>query len=536
MPQPARDLLDDLTDLLPGGEVSVINPLVYANAGALGHAAYRRFLFWVNNARDVAQPPVRLGRYGAQTYIDGSAPFHVLAGETLVEDYIFPGTADHDHMMRRREDAVDVGAPCVLACHPGYGIWSHWLIDTLPKILLAEQAFPGRFVFVVPGITTDPSSGRFLVRSILESLAAYGIEAHRLLRLRDGVFYRFGALFDVVDMAGDGIHPGVLRCLRTLKTPPPFRGRHRVTASIRGPGDLRAIVNLPELAPVLRAHGAAALDPGATPFLDKVRAFRDSDVIIGDLGSNLATIVYASPGAGIVTMAPSNWHDNYFAHIFQRLGVCHADVRGLPLPKPGDAPGHSAHIVDPLHLDAGIAAAARAVAAPPGLGPVEVDGRAVARRAGPVLLRIDFGAGGNATGYQRGAFAAPEGRHAWSIGAACELVVPGFAKGGFANGGFANGGGDLWLEIRGIGFIAPPHLVSRRLGVAVNGVGVAEFDIDAATHVHAFLPADALGRADDLVIRFSHPICPSPKSMGLSDDARPLGFMFEFVALRRLAA
>jgi hypothetical protein len=535
MPRPARSLLHDITELLPGGEVSVVNPLIYANAGALGHAAYRRFLLWVNNARDVAQPPVVLGRYDTQTYIDGDGPFHVLAGENLVEEHIYGASrspeACRDHMMRKRADAVDVAAPCVLACHPGYGIWSHWLIDTLPKILLAEQAFPGRFVFVVPAVTTDPSSKRFLVRSILESLAAYGIEPHRLLRLRENVFYRFSALFDVVDMAGDGIHPGVLHCLRNLKTPPPFRGRHRVTASIRGPGDLRAIVNLPDLAPVLRAHGAAQLDPGATPFLDKVRAFRDSDVIIGDLGSNLATIIYASPGAGIVTMAPSNWHDNYFAHLFQRLGVCHADVRGTPLPKPNDMRGHWAHFIDPLHLDAGISAASRAAAAPPGPGPVTVDGRMVARAVGPALLRIDFGAGGNARSFQRGAFAPPEGAHAWSIGATCELVVPGFMKPGSSS----HDGDGLWLEIRGIGFIAPPHLVSRMLGVAINGVKVAEFDIDEATHVHAFLPRDALGKAADLTIQFRHPICPSPKSMGLSDDARPLGFMFEFVALRRLA-
>jgi hypothetical protein len=525
--RPAHALLRDLVELLPGGEVSLINPLVYTNVGVLGDAAYRRFLFWVNAARDVMQPPVRLGRYGTETYIDGSGPFHVLADEYLVAEHLVPGfpeiEASKQYMLGQRTRAVDVAVPCVLACHPGTQVWAHWLIDTLPKILVAEAAFPERFAFVVPAAITDPASSRFLVRSILDSLAAYGIAPHRLLRLREGVVYRFAALHDVVDINGDGMHPGVLRALRDLKTPPPFRGRYRVTAAMRGGGEIRPVVNLPELAPVLRAHGAAEQDPGATPFLDKVRAFRDSDVIVGDLGSNLAVAIYASPGAGIVTIAPSNWRDNYFAQMFQRLGLCHADVRGTTLPKPGDAPGHSAHVLDPLHLDAGITAATRAVATPPGAGPVMVDGRALARAPGAVLLKIAFGRNGNARTFQRGNFSPPEANHAWSTGPACALVLPATA---------IPDAGDIWLEIKGIGFIAPPHMLSRLLGVVVNGRALAEFDIDELTHVHVFVPRDVHIRNAELVIEFHHPICPSPKSMGVSDDTRPLGFMFEFVALR----
>jgi hypothetical protein len=518
----ARDVLHDLTELLPACEVSLINPLIYTNAGALGHAAYRRFLFWVNAARDVVQPPVRIGRYGPHTYIDGSGPFHVLTNETLVTEHLVPGytalAANHRHMMDRRTRAVDVARPCVLACHPGTQVWSHWLIDTLPKILVAENAYPGRFAFAVPADITDPASPRFLVRSILESLAAYGIAPDRLLRLREGVIYRFDALFDLIDINGDGMHPGVLGALRRLKTPPPFRGRYRVTASMRGRRDIRPVINLPDLAPVLRAHGAAELDPGSTPFLDKVRAFRDSDVIVGDLGSNLATAIYARDGAAIVTVAPSNWRDNYFAQMFQRLGLRHADVRGAPLPQPGDAPGHSPHVVDPLHLDAGLSAAAM----PPAPGPHIVDGRPIARAVGAPIFRIDFGASGNARSYQRGHFSAPEATHTWSIGPECAVVVPGFRA-----------DGDLWLEIKGIGFIAAPHLVSRLLRVTVNGVKLAEFDIDELTHLHVFVPHAVLARGGDLTIVFHHPICPSPKSMGVSEDGRNLGFMFKFLAIRQ---
>ena len=526
--QPARDLLRAVDELLPGGEVALINHLVYANAGALGDAAYRRFLFWINTARDVPQPPVRLGRYPPGACIDGNGPFHVLTEGVFVAESVFSGAqglaANRQHMLRRRAEALEIGEPCLFAIHAGSRIWSHWLIDTMPKILLPEQACPGRFRFVVPASSTDPAAPDIFPRSVLESLAAYGIPQHRLLRLQPGLFYRFAALYDVVDLNGDGMHPGVLRALRTLATPPPFRGRYGVTACMRAAGEVRPVTNLPTLAPVLRAHRAAMLDPAATSFIDKVRAFRDSDVIVGDLGSNLATCLYASPGAAIVTIAPGGWRDSYFAQIFQRLHIHHADVRGTPLRTPGDAPGHSAQFVAPAHLNDGIEAAKGALARPPGPGPILVDGRRLARAPGPIVLRIDFGQCGNGAAFQRSPFAPPEPRHSWSLGPACRLSVP---------AGLLPAA-DLWVEIKGIGFTAPPHLVSRPFGIAANGHLLATFDIDLLTHLHVFLPG-ALHAAAELQLDIRHPVCPSPLIMGVSDDARPLGFMFEFIAFRHLA-
>ena len=135
------------------------------------------------------------------------------------------------------------------------------------------------------------------------------------------------------------------------------------------------------------------------------------------------------------------------------------------------------------------------------------------------------GTNGNAAAFQQGGFSAPETYKTWSEGPVSTLVVPGFG---------AQPTGDLWLEIKGNGFIAKPHLVSRPLIVTVNGRELANFDIDELTHVHVFVDRDILASADDLVIKFRHPICASPCAMGESEDTRPLSFMFEFVALRRV--
>ena len=523
----AAAALLDLTELLPATKAALINPLIYANAGLLGHAAFHRFLLWANVARDVVQPAVRLGRYGAETYIDGSGPFHVLTEGGLVAEYIAlpPDTLpiNYAHLLAARSAAAYIPAPCLMACHPGTRVWGHWLIDTLPKILLAEQAFPQRFTFVVPFEITDPASPAFLVCAILESLEAYGIAPYRLLRLRANTIYRFANLFDVVSMTADGIHPGVLAALRKIVADPEDRSSLRVMSAMRGSSDIRPIVNLADLSGVLDAYETTRIDPATTSFRQSVQAFAGSDIIVGDLGSNLAASIYARRGASIVTLAPANWRDTYFAQIFQRLGVFHADVRGMPLPQAGEAGGHSAHVIYPAHLEAAMAAArmAQGTGLPP--GPIMVDGQQIARAPGRILLRISFAENGNASAYANSAFAPPEGQRSWSLGASCMLVIP---KIEVPRGAF-------WIEMRGEGIVAPPHLVSRPLLLLVDGVPAGAWDLEELVHIHAFV-GDALQRkAGNMVLEFRHPICPSPSSLGKpSGDERPLGFMFEYVALR----
>jgi hypothetical protein len=519
----ARALLRGSQVLLPAAQAELVNPLVYSNAGVLGDAAFRRWLLWCNAARTVDQPAVCLGQYGPDTFIDGSVAFHVLTGDVLVREQLYLTGAELAahlaHLRACAPGAEDVRAPCLLASHPGAWTWGHWLIDTLPKIVLAERACPGRFQFVVPAVTTDTDSSQFFVRSVLESLAAYGISPDRLQRLHAGTVYRFHALFDVVDMCGtDGMHPGVLAAMRALPSPPKSRGRQALTSVLRRGTDTRTIVNRAAIEPVLRAHGAAELDPGAAPFEEQVRAFRDSDVVVGDLGSNLAASLYAPAGNGIVTLAPGGWRDHFFGSLFQRLAPYHADVRGAAWPAGQAEPGMTSYMVDPGHLDTGLRAAARR---PDGRAPVLLDGSVLPRALGPDILRIGFGRAGNALPFQRSGFSEPEAVCTWSVGACCTLVVPGFNP----------PAGDLWFVLLGAGFTVPPHLVSRPLSIAVNDVRVGDFAIENDTYLQMLVPRAALARTADLTLVFQHPVCPSPAAMGVSDDTRPLGFRFEAVWL-----
>jgi len=520
---PARALLRDPEPVLPGGTIRVVNPLVYTNAGAIGDAAFRRHLFRINAAQDLPQPAALLGAYPPGTLIDGAGPFHVLADGIMVAEHLapnFPALADNARYLEgRRADAVRIATPCVLACHAGVWVWGHWLIDTLPKILLTERAYPGRFSFAVPHDITDPESDRFFVRCVLDSLAAYGIDQSRLLRLRAGTVYSFDALFDVTDLrTPHGLHAGALAVLRALPNPPPTRGRDRMTAAMRGPADSRRLLNRPAIDAVLRRHGATAIDVHAAPFREQVRAFRDSAVLVGDMGSNLAHAIYADGGAPIVTLAPAGWPDGYFADIFRRLGLRHADVRGVSRPAHGQHIEHAPLHIEPAHLDAAIEAARGDTTD----APVTIEGRDMPRVIGDVLVRLDFADGGSARIHQRGGFYPPEGPRTWSNGPVSRLVLDHFAA----------QAADLWLEIVGVAFVHPPALPFRTLGVSINGVRLATLDVAGLSHLHVRVPAAVLAGGAALGILFHHGDCPSPHMLGAGPDARTLGFMFETVSLR----
>ena len=367
-----------------------------------------------------------------------------------------------------------------------------------------------------------PGPGQAPVRfdaAILESLAAYGIGPSRLLRVQPGTIYRFQNLYDVVDIVRDGMHPGALAAMRdTIDVPP--GPRRPVTAVMRTGTGHRRITNMDDVGSVLRRHGAAAIDPACASFADQVRAFRESDIIVGDLGSNLAACIYARPETGIVTLAPSGWYDDFFVNIFQRLQYYVADVRGISMPSANEGIAHAPHCVNPADLEQALRAVAAARATRPG-API-VCGRMVARAPGPVIWQTVFGERGDAAAYQRGEFAAPERHGTWSIGASCGIVVS----------PFATPSTDLWLEIKGVGFVARPYPVARPLRVLVNGILLGEFDIDVLTHLHVAVPAAVMRGRTGLELIFQHPVCLSPQAMGMSNDTRALGFMFESLAPR----
>jgi hypothetical protein len=517
-------------EILPAGTVSLINPLVYTNAGSIDRDFCRR-LFWQNAARDEPQPPVILGRY-AQAHVTGAGPFMLISDHGLVREHI-PGNLAADHVTQIAANlcaafanAVDIREECVFACHAGLWVWGHWLVDILPRILLAERIWPGRFRYAMPRDLIAPPTPGFYSQQVKASLAAYKIPLQRLLLLDPSTVYRFHALHDVAGMRDNdtACHPGLLSLLRDVPDLPPQRRRRGITAVLRGVTEKRALINRDEIVRVLNDHGAGQLDPGAAPFLTQILAFRDSEIIVGDMGSNLTAALYGGPGHGIAGLAPNRWDDGFLPRLLQSTDLFVADLRGATAALSQDDIMRMPYRLDPKALAEGLGHVMEIVNNPPKTDMIEVAGRNIARRMGGSLLTIAFGSNGNAGAYPCQGFSGPEPGHAWSIGPSSRLslsAVPVPQE-------------DCWLDIYGVGYAAPPRLPETELAIEVNGVRLARFDVSELTRLQVLVPRDVLARRKTIELIFHHPICPPLNSVSDASDDRPLGFCFRSLSLRRV--
>jgi len=533
--RPARQVLTEQQEVLPSCQVMLGDTRVWSNAARVGGPALARTLHWVNATRHALQPSVVLGRYPAGALLTGAAPFHLLAGGVLVREQSFTPDAELPAvaaaLAARGGHALAVDRPCLLACHPGSWTWGHWLLESLPKIVLAERAMPKLFAFAVPAEIVADIRHPYN-RAVLESLAAYGITPDRLLRIKVDVTYRFSALFDVagvLERGGDPHvprpHPAALAVMRdAVRLAPPGK-TVAVTAMLRQPSDTRPLLNRDAVTAALRAAGAVVLAPGITSFADQVAAFRASRVVVGDLGSNLAGLVYAARGSGVLTLASTAWQDSYFIGVERMAGTMRADLRGAALPgTPPDA-SRDGFVIDPAEIPVALAALADAQGddtTPARL----IDGAMVAEATGPALRTLACGRDGNAGGLLTSGFSPPEQLGSWALAPLARIELPRFMPPGTP----------LWLELDGYGFLARPHFISRPMEIRVNGYAVGTWEIDGQTHLNAWVPAEVLGRQRGVVIEFASPICVSPRDFGVSGDARMLMFFLRSLALRRPAA
>ncbi len=487
------------------------NPLVHANFSRHCTAAQRRSLLSRNLPRRAAMRGVNLLRYPAGTLVNGDRSYLTVAGGAIVREQVAPWCADAEDEAQRMMagPAVDIGQPCLLLARFGENTWGHWVMEMLAKAAIAERLAPGHFTFAVPWWTTEPAVADGVADAVMGSLAAYGIEPPRLVRLSGFTVFRFASLYDITGAFDDGLHPGALESLGKLAAPKARGPLHRKVALLRRPPLARALFNASALQGHLEAEGFHLTDLSRLSFGDQALLFSQADIVVGSLGSDFWATVFSPRAAKLVSLAPAAWEDGYFIGLFQRVGARHADVRGPSTGIGTDDVERSPHLADPDEIGAALQALMPAAA-----DRVVVDGEAMPGRLGGEMLRISFGRDGNAAAFIRGEWAEPEATHRWSIGASSALAVPGPVAA-------------CWLAIEGQGHVYPPHLPTRPLVVTANGVELARFEVIGRTRLFCPIPATS----GMLVLTFLHPICPSPRMMGAGPDDRPLGFGFEQVNL-----
>ena len=524
------------TTIYPAVTEPLVNPLVYSNAHLAGQEWFTRLRLQASLARDVQMGEVFLGTYPPGAVLTGQHTHWVLADGALNSEQIYPdytniaGTlAD---LEARVSETLTIDDPCVLLARYGSFTWAHWLGDLLPKAIAAEDAFPRQFRYAVPAEIIDPGPQypfnvqQSYADAVLGSLAAYGIGRDRLLKIEPRYNYRFAELMDVQSVwLYNVMHPGILRAMRENIARPgqrPAASGGRL-AILRRDTVTRPIHNNAEVEAYLAREGFEIATMTDLPFIERAALVRDHGTVFGIWGSGLMYLMYAMPGTKVLSVAPTDWVDNFITGIIQQCDCRFADIRGPSLWSGKGLVRDAPFIVDLQQLAIGL----DRLDQPPGAlhedDMIEVMGTTTPVRVGPAEFTLDFTAGGNAWTTLETGWSVQEPYHIWALGALSTLSLPAEP--------FT---GDYIIEMDCSIMMSPPHFVSKSVAVQVNDVNLASFTASGRGLFTFKLPHQVYAGHNRLRFTFDHPICPSPRALGISMDERPLGLALTTLRFRRL--
>jgi hypothetical protein len=322
--------------LIDGYSWHVDNATAYTNIGELNPEFACHLLHDIYVARTCELTSVTLSRFDKDTLLYGGEEFLVASDGRLLRDQVAPYLGEEPDRLERLigewRPTIQVHEECMLAARYGIYTWGHWLAELLPRLVLAEARFPGRFRYVLPSLVLTEANPRSPIARIRESLLSYGIGMNRVLALHPAMNYRFDRLHAVSSVWSDHIlHPAAAALMRTHLIQPggaqPAPGRPRRVGLLRAGPD-RAIANIDEANALLSAYGFALHKVGDMMFSDQVQLFQSASVIFAILGSDLTGLIYAPEGIRVISVAPAVFGDRFFyALMLDRKGR-YADLRG----------------------------------------------------------------------------------------------------------------------------------------------------------------------------------------------------------------
>ena len=199
--------------------------------------------------------------------------------------------------------------------HFGSANYAHFILDYLPRLLLAERlagVAPGQMQLLLP------EEAPFM-RPLLAML---GYEQEHITITEPGRTYRVETLFVLSASLEDFFHPllpadaaGLMLLRKRLGVASCGPGR-RLFVSRADVGG-RSIINEAEVWALLQQHGFERVDPGALPPHQQIDLFSSAEWVVGGHGAALANLAFA-PASGhfIELMGPA-----YGSAAFQRLAA-----------------------------------------------------------------------------------------------------------------------------------------------------------------------------------------------------------------------
>lgn len=195
--------------------------------------------------------------------------------------------------------------------------YHHWMIDLLPRVMLARRA----------GFTPQSFSHVFVnacERSFQrETLERCGFTAAQILPLeRDDHVCVDSLVVPWLKPTNQAMPLEDVAALRELLLPRTAARGRRIFLSRRDAG-FRRLLNEDELHPLLKRHGFEIVSTGTMDVASQARLFAEAEWIAGASGAAFANLVFAPPGARVLEIAPPQWLAVYHWMISARCGLNH---------------------------------------------------------------------------------------------------------------------------------------------------------------------------------------------------------------------
>ena len=183
-------------------------------------------------------------------------------------------------------------------------VYGHWLLETLPRVRLAQRLCSDKAVYIVSHNSPEYQ---------IDMLNALGISGEQLYYLKPGEAVSCGKLFipSIAHCSQNYVNKFALEtynhlvslCAGFAESSKDY-GRIFVNRASRK-YDPRPLLNIEEVQAVAEQSGFTVVDPGSIPWREQIAAFAQARAVIGLSGSGLHNTVYTSPNAHVMVLQPN---------------------------------------------------------------------------------------------------------------------------------------------------------------------------------------------------------------------------------------
>lgn len=255
-------------------------------------------------------------------YMTGEGLVFDVDGNVVSESVTQYTDADVERARERvlaTKDLPPEWSKAILLRKRGDGNYGHWFVETLPKLWVAQTCTE------IDACVIPKRDGP--MRAVMESGLFLSGFHRRIIEHSDNDVMLFKQLVFVDGLTVHGTYMSPLVFLKTDEIAPKREQTRKIFVSRSGaPRDL---ANESSVFASLAPYGFEKVHPGNMTLQQQIDTFASASHIVGVMGAGLTNIMFCSPGAKVINLAPATFPDTFFYFIATHRRLDYTEIRGL---------------------------------------------------------------------------------------------------------------------------------------------------------------------------------------------------------------